>query len=84
MVRSGTDAGPAWRVPEADQEALADAVSTARKDYGWAAGCVWRAGTRHDPLEVARRVGMRQDLPWRTVREGTAASGAVEIGRAHV
>jgi hypothetical protein len=54
--RADKPGGHAGWLSERDQEQLAAAVSTAAAPTGWAAGCVFPAGTKHDPVEVADRV----------------------------
>jgi hypothetical protein len=77
-LRDDRDIPEDW-LSETDQDELADHLYTTLGSHGWAAGCLWPAGTEHDVLEVADRLDLNRDLPWQSLVYRTAAGNLIVV-----
>ena len=62
--RGGDSASPSSWLREADQEQLADSVSTAAERYGWPAGCLWPSDDGQSRMEAVGQLGFERDDLW--------------------
>ncbi|MEP7215929.1 MAG: hypothetical protein ABI782_06715 [Anaerolineaceae bacterium] len=69
---------PASTFPLEDQEQRSDALNTFAAEHGWAAGCLWPAGTTSTNAETLRRLEV-PNRPGLTYRKRQARSGAVMV-----
>ncbi|MEP7215564.1 MAG: hypothetical protein ABI782_04875 [Anaerolineaceae bacterium] len=67
---------PASTFPLEDQEPLSDAVNTFAPEHGWAAGCLWSAGSVGTNADALRQLEV-PNRPGLTYRKRQARSGAV-------